>query len=254
MAFALSVIRLEEALNKPGCAVCRLAHETAIHSMDSFLWENSNDPVVGQKIQAAYGFCPPHTQMLAAIDLATSGSVLGVNQVYARVAKKTIQNLQGSLKTARRGKGLSLMLEKLGLPAARRGGDPPLTPQANCPVCDQVEISTRNTISTMCEELESGNQAFRQIYAQSSGVCLLHLRASVFHYGNAFPKAAEYLFADCSQRLETQRANMMEYIRKQNYEYQDEEVTSEESSAWRKVLTFFTGYPGDKFSHHIEKF
>lgn len=45
MAFALTAVRIEEAMKQKGCPVCRLGIEAAVHSVDSFLWENVNDPV-----------------------------------------------------------------------------------------------------------------------------------------------------------------------------------------------------------------
>jgi hypothetical protein len=254
MSFALSVIRLEEALARPGCVVCRMAHESAAHSIDSFLWESSNDPIIGKKIQAAYGFCPTHTEMVVANELSTSGTVLGVNQIYTRVAKYTLLNLQLTMKSTRCITGLRGWFKKLGLPVVIKSSETPLTPKENCPICEQVKILSRNTLSTLLEQLESGNKVFQQIYSQSSGVCLPHLRESIIHFGDSFPKGTDVLVADCSDRLETHRTDMLEYIRKQNWEYQEEEVTSQESSAWRKVLTFFTGYPEEKFTHHIKEF
>lgn len=57
MAFALTLVHLEEALQKPGCPICRLGDEAARRSVDGFLWENVNDPESRRPLQEAYGFC-----------------------------------------------------------------------------------------------------------------------------------------------------------------------------------------------------
>jgi len=64
MAFSLTIVKLENALEMKGCPICRLEQEAAEESIDAFLWENVNDPVVRKPINDAYGFCPLHTQML----------------------------------------------------------------------------------------------------------------------------------------------------------------------------------------------
>ncbi len=73
-------------------------------------------------------------------------------------------------------------------------------------------------------------------------------------FGKRFPRAVDYLISETVRRLEEQRAHMLEFIRKQNYEYQHEPLTDDEKNAWRAVLTFFSGYPGERFTHHIQKF
>jgi hypothetical protein len=37
MIFALSIVKKEEAMKKNGCPVCRIEHDAAIQSVDSFL-------------------------------------------------------------------------------------------------------------------------------------------------------------------------------------------------------------------------
>ncbi len=46
---------------------------------------------------------------------------------------------------------------------------------------------------------------------------------------------------------------MKEYIRKANWAYRDEKLTEEEDTAWRKTLTFFTGYPRDSFIYKVDE-
>ncbi len=94
MAFALTIVKLEDVLKKTGCPVCRVEHEAAAHSIDAFLWENANDPVVRRPINDAYGFCPEHTLVLVATELSNSGPVLGVNLIYEVLAKNVGQDLK----------------------------------------------------------------------------------------------------------------------------------------------------------------
>ncbi len=94
MAFALVLNKLDEALKKTGCSICRVEHEKAKHVIDTFLWENVTDPVVRKPINQAFGFCPKHTKMLAAVEMSTSGPVLGIHFIYELLAK----NVEGRVK------------------------------------------------------------------------------------------------------------------------------------------------------------
>jgi len=44
MSFALTLVRLEGALRKPGCALCQLEHESVLSTANHLLWEHTNDP------------------------------------------------------------------------------------------------------------------------------------------------------------------------------------------------------------------
>ena len=94
MAYVLSIVKLEESMKKSGCPVYRMEHEAAIHSIDSFLWENINDPGTRKPINDAYDFCLEHTRMLVAIEMSGSGPVLGVNMIYELLAKNVSLDLQ----------------------------------------------------------------------------------------------------------------------------------------------------------------
>jgi hypothetical protein len=251
MAFALSVVMLEEALKKPGCPVCRMSHDAAIHSVDSFLWENTNDPGARKPINDAYGFCPEHTRLLVASELSTSGIALGVNMIYELLAKIVSQDLK---KQERKQRVTNSVLGKLGLKSGNHQTASYLEPKGRYPVCVLAEEAAKNTLSNLFEELSSLPSEFHEIYQKSSGICLGHLRVGLNYFADEFPKAAHFLAQDAVQRLEIQRAEMLEYIRKQNWAYRDEKLTPEESTAWLRTLAFFTGYPQDRFNHLIDKF
>ncbi len=251
MAFALSIVMLEEALKKPGCPVCRMAHDAAIHSVDSFLWENTNDPGARKPINDAYGFCPEHTRLLVASELSTSGIALGVNIIYELLAKIVSQDLK---KQERTQLVSNSVLGKLGLKSGNHRTASYMAPKGRCPVCMLTEDAAKNVLSNLFEELSSLPGKFHEIYQQSSGICLSHLRVGLNHFAADFPKAADFLVEDTVQRLETQQAEMLEYIRKQNWAYRDEKLTPDESKAWLRTLAFFTGYPQERFNHLIDQF
>lgn len=248
MAFALSIVNLQEALKKPGCPVCRLEHEAAVQSVDAFLWENTNDASVRQPINDAYGFCPEHSRLLVAKEMMTSGPVLGVNIVYALLAKKVSQELQRVHEKPR------LFWRRKVKRGSTEGNHWLLVPHADCPLCKLAAESGANVLATLFELLTGQEKEFSRAYQQSAGICLSHLRTGLEMFGEQNPAAATFLVEDTVKRLETQQAQMLEYIRKHNWEYREEKLTADEQAAWLRTLTFFTGLPEQKFTHQIDEF
>lgn len=246
MTFALTAVRIEEALQEPGCPVCRLARQAAEHSVDSFLWEHVNDPQVRQRIIEAYGFCPEHTLLLAATEMASSGPVVGVNIIYEQLGRVVSRDLRRAIRWEKPSGAIRLWLARLGIrPRRRRAVLPPKGP---CPVCELADQAGRNILSALFSELEDPHGSIRRAYHQSDGLCLLHLRLGLEQWAWERNEAGQFLIQDCVERLERLSQHMKEYLRKNNWEYRDEALTDEESRAWRQMLTFFTGYPGSRFT------
>jgi hypothetical protein len=247
MAFALSIVKLEAALKKPGCPVCRMAHEAAEQSIDSFLWENTNDPRTRQPINDAYGFCPEHTRLLVAKERMTSGPVLGVNIIYGLLAKNVARELQALERAVGDAPALAARL-----PLRKR--KPVLEPKGRCPVCSLQEESAANVLGTLFELFDGAEGEFQATYREADGLCLAHLRQGLELYRGEHPRAAKTLIAETVARLQRQQTEMAEYVRKHNWEYRDEKMTPAEQTAWLHTLTFFTGLPESKFDHKVDEF
>jgi len=248
MPFALTLVHLEEALKKPGCPICRLGDEAARRSVDSFLWENVNDPESRRPLQEAYGFCPEHTRLLVATEMESSGVLLGVNMIYESLARQAMRDLQkgGSLQPAP--KGMWGWLERL----RRRPAAPP--PAPTCPLCRIVEEVQANALITLLEDLTLHAEHARPLYHQADGLCLPHLRQALHQYAQRYPEATRFLREETVSRLDVLAARMREYIRKQNWAYREEAMTEEERVAWLRVLVFFTGYSPERLVRRIEPF
>ena len=252
MAFALSIVKLEEAMKKPGCPICRIQHEEAARAVETLLWELTNEPDIRKPINDAYGFCPTHAQMLVAKEMMTSGPTLGVNIIYSLLAKKVSGELK---KIDPKGKSVSSSMKKLAdhLYAGGRSAHL-LTPSGRCPLCVTAEETGSNHLAALFEELNTENIKFKEAYQRSSGLCLTHLRSGLETQMEETPAAAEFLIQDTVQRLQSEQEQMQEYIRKHNWEYRDEVMTPEEQNAWLRSLTFFTGLPEARFTHQLKEF
>jgi hypothetical protein len=254
MAFALALNKLDEALKKTGCCICRVEHEKAKHVIDTFLWENVTDPEVRKPINQAYGFCPKHTKMLAAVEMSTSGPVLGIHFIYELLAK----NVEGELKKGLKQQGQANPIQKLigKIKGQRQTGKifPGLHPQRMCPVCETVQQAGDNFLSALFEESDKGNEELKTTYYQSNGLCFSHLRQGLENYAQPYPQGAAFLMKDMVERLETQREHMKAYIDKHNWANDERALSVDEKSAWLRTLTFFTGLPAEHFTIQIEDF
>jgi hypothetical protein len=254
MAFALLIVHLEEAMKKPGCPVCRMQHDAAVHSIDTFLWENVNDPAIRKPINDAYGFCPQHTLMLAAKEMMTSGSALGVNIIYSLLAKQVSRELRQIKPSSGSGSSAWRSMKKFAGHFLTRSQRGLLVSAGRCPVCLVAEESAENVLSTLFEVLNAGEEGFTEGYAASGGLCLAHLRSGLEQNMEQFPTAADFLIQDTLKRLTAQQSQMQGYLRKHDWQYHEEVLTPEEQSAWLHTLTFFTGLPEARFTHKIKEF
>jgi hypothetical protein len=240
MPFALTSIQLEGALKKAGCPICRLSEEAVQKTADGFLYENTMNPDWRKPIMEAHGFCPTHTKLMVAIEMSSSGPVLGINYIYEALARQVADELD---ETQSAWKKLSARLSKVGKPK-----DP-----APCPLCEFQTQTETNLLDGLFEELNTEGSAFRDAYTQSDGLCYAHLMQGVFLFAKTYPEALNFIVPLTQERLRTRSAEMKEYIRKHDWHYREEPKTEAEQSAWKRTLTFFTGLPDEMFNHKVEK-
>ncbi len=253
MPFALSVAKIEEVLTQSGCPVCRLVHKEALHSIDVFLWENVTSPSARKPINDAYGFCPEHTQMFVASELANTGVPLGVNMVYEMLANNASQELHAYEREDRALGWAIKLLQRVGL-KRKPASDNLLRSRGPCPICESSRQNAENVLSTLMEVLEKDPQDFKARYSQSTGLCLQHLKLGLDQNAASFPAAARYLVEESATRLKNQRELMLSFIHKNNWSYREQALTQEEQDAWQKTVTFFSGLSPDKFNHHIPEY
>jgi hypothetical protein len=258
MAFAMAINNLMEAVGKPGCPICRLFRQASRRAIESFLWENVNEPDVRKGILDSYGFCPPHTRLMVAQEMFSSSVPLGTNIIYehlGRVVAGELKALRPGSASAAVGGQLRGLMRSVGL--SRGEEDLPLPPRGPCPACQSGDNGATNGLHVLCEEIQraesGGNEDVRKAYLASDGLCLQHLRQAIGSHSEKFPDAVRLLIDETVERLESQSRHMKEFIRKSNWSYREEKVIEEEDLAWRKTLTFFTGFAGDTFNHKIEE-
>ncbi len=249
MAFAIAVTNLIEAMRESGCPICALERKAARQTADGFLYENMMNPGERERALNACGFCPPHTRLLAAVELGNTGEPIGISILYETLNRRTSAALRGWQRGSRFASQVRRLLRAAGLTATA----PTALPQiGSCPICERRDQAGQNAAAALFSELERKSADVLAAYQSSDGLCLRHLRAGLTSFGDDYPQAARWLAQFTAEQLETQAAQMSELVRKKNWEYRSEKLTPEEALAWRRALTFYTGYPQDSFHFNIE--
>ncbi len=251
MAFAIAVANLIETMKEPGCPVCSQERKAARKTADGFLYEHMMDPDAREEALSAYGFCPPHTRLMAATELASTGEPQGINMLYETLNRRVSSELKAWQGQNQITSGVRGALERLGLAS---GGGQVLRPARGCPICAAAGLAGLNALTTLMDELQRSAPDITGAYTASDGLCIRHVRLALEKLSGSHPKAARWLVEQTTGRLDRQADAMREFVRKKNWEYREEKLTPEEAAAWRQSLTFFTGYPGDSFQFNAGEF
>ena len=157
----------EEALAKPGCAICRMLARSERHYLWNFLFEGVMDAISRNRVLEAWGFCSDHTQMLAKIEEeACSGRHLGSGVLYEALTERLLKSI------AQTTQGRSLT------PTTLVALKDELTPRKLCRACELRATSLETYLTRFDEEL--AREDFRERVRQSEGLCLPHL-TDAFH-------------------------------------------------------------------------
>jgi len=169
--FGYGLVKLEQALGKSGCAVCRLAAEHDESYLYHVAWEGIDDPASRSRLRASLGFCPRHTWLLYDLERRWWGDGLEIALLLDDAIRETIRRLR----------------------RAQHGRPPSLIdPHAGCLACD----ARRAIEATYLVDISRGIAwpAFRTQYQQNGGLCLRHLQ--VLLQGSALSSPASHLLAD----------------------------------------------------------
>lgn len=201
--------QLRDALQEPGCPVCRLAEDAVRSYQRSLLYENVNDSGARAEIAASSGFCHEH-----AWHLVEYRDVLGVAILHRDLVARFRRELATFQKP-----------DTAELGGRRR---PP------CPACRVRDEAGSTAITTLTSSFR--DPELRKLFDSSDGLCRRHFaRAS----------AAS---RDCREDLErAQRAcldrlihQLDELIRKHDYRFRHEPV-GKERGAWLRAIAAISG-------------
>jgi hypothetical protein len=250
MAFALTVIELVSSLESSGCAICNQKMSGTQRALAAYLNERYMDRPARQNLMESFGFCPTHLFQMTTLEMRDSGDPIGAVIAYEQLSGVTHQELEKWRVKEIASPFSTRFFRRLWRSISRQVIEV-LKPGQPCPICLAIEEHVDRTLAALMEELARKTEDISRLYLAGDGLCLPHLRQALMRFSRAFPFAADLLVQDEIGRLEKQKSQMGEYIRKHNWSYRDEAVSVEEERAWRKTLSFFSGYPPDSFQPFV---
>ncbi len=229
------VHNLLEACRKPGCPVCRLEQNVVERYLDNQFYENVNSPRWRDRLRGSLGFCYEHTWLAADKRL---GDPLGFTIIYRDLVNSVLRRLETGEQAARSARGWTALLRQLPEEARTRiaGALAAITPRKHCPVCEHRDESTRNTLTVLLEELKQPEMV--TALQASEGLCLPHLRQALEQIRDA--SVLERLLSIQQEKLESLRAELDEFIRKNDYQFAAEGFGGERD-AWLRAMAMVVG-------------
>jgi hypothetical protein len=205
----LPLFALLEALEQPGCPVCRLADQAARRFFEALFYEQVTDPQTRARLRRAGGFCRAHTAIVLQL-----GDSLGSSLIYADLLREAVKLLGGDF-------------------------------AAGCPACEAAAGAVDRALAALlCHLVDEDVLA---AYRKGDGLCLEHLRQAISRFRPARRRRpstdAARLIQIETERLGRLAAECEEFAAKSDY-LRRGEPRGPESDAWQRAARKVGGgYP-----------
>ena len=211
---------LLEAIRQSGCPVCRLAIRSGDRFLETYSYEHVNDIEIRELVRAAKGFCHHHTWRLF-----HEHSPLGTALTFFDILGEASQQIGA----AKEQQGFMRSLAA----RVRKG----LSPQGTCLGCDAQDNAEQRHLGLLVETLRGDREA-QETYANSDGLCLLHLRTALA--SRPAREATDLLLRVQEKRIAAVREQMSEIVRKADYRVKDR-VTPDDIASLPAALAQVVG-------------
>jgi hypothetical protein len=227
-----------EACRAEGCPICRLEQDSVERYLDNQFYENVNSPKWRDRLRASLGFCKEHAWLGVNRRL---GDALGYSIVYHDLLNSILRHWQDEESPAPPPRGRTSFRRQVPEPVRKmiERVRTALTPGKVCPVCEHRDQTTHTLLSVLVEELKTPQMA--KALQDSGGLCLPHLRRALDQIKNASEVAA--LLTVHREKLEGLRAELAEFIRKNDYQV-IKEGFGKEGDAWLRAIGTVVGQRG----------
>jgi hypothetical protein len=203
--------------------------------LDNQFYENVNSPKWRERLRASLGFCHEHAWLAVNQRL---GDALGFAIIYRDLVNTVLNQLNDGVSPVRTSRHWTSLLRQIPEQARTMIAKMlyAITPRKRCPVCEHRDEANRTTLSVLVEELET--QEMTEALRASEGLCLPHLRLAL-EYVKDF-SASETLLTIHREKLENLRAELVEFIRKNDYQV-IKEGFGKEGDAWLRAVGTIAG-------------
>lgn len=235
-----AVYNMMEACHKSGCPICRLEQQSVERYLDVQFYENVNSPNWRDGLRASLGFCHEHAWLGVKQRL---GDALGYSIIYHDLVNSILAALEDGNSAALTPRRHTSLLRQLPEPARNRLVHilAALSPRKRCLVCEHRDQVARTLLSALVAEL--ANPEMVHALTSSEGLCLPHLRAALEHIRDQ--STSEQLLQIHRAKLESLRAELSEFIRKNDYQA-IKEGFGREGDAWLRAIAMVVGRKREK--------
>jgi len=219
MSVDITYFRIERIIRSGAeCFLCALEDEIERKYIDTYLSELVMDTKAREKLVQSGGFCNYHFyRMLAMATRPDSSDGHGIALITQSIIEKTIQDLQKQRK-----------LGKENFPQT-----------TECPACahltNLMEIYHRKIVELIC----SRNEEFLELFKSSKGLCIPHFALLLKMVRDAEGGQSREILRtiiDVEKRNISQlKSELSEYIRRQSYEFSDEDRRAVEDVLLKSV-------------------
>lgn len=221
-----TVFNLLEACREPGCPLCRLETKSVERYLDNQFYESVNSPKWRETLRASLGFCHEHAWLGVNKRL---GDALGYSIIYHDLITSLLKQLsdgappQASPRRASLRERINKIMDIF-------------TPHKPCPVCVKRDETRRTLIHTLVNEIKTLQMV--EALRASNGFCLAHLRLTLEHIHE--PADYQQIIDIQRDKLEGLRAELSEFIRKNDYQAAHEGFGTE-GDAWLRAVSMIVG-------------
>jgi hypothetical protein len=232
------VYNLLEACREEGCPICRLEQKSVERYLDQHFYENVNSPRWRDRLRDSLGFCREHAWL--GVDQRL-GDALGYSIIYRDLLNSILNRLKDGSSAALpvRQKRSPLRQVPQAVQDLIEKALTALTPRKGCPVCEHRDEASHTLITVLVGELNTADM--RNALQASKGLCLPHLRQTLEQIKDV--AACETLLNIHREKLESLKAELEEFIRKNDYQA-IKEGFGREGDAWLRALAVVAGRRG----------
>jgi hypothetical protein len=227
-----SYIRLLEALKEPDCPICKLLLEDSRAYLDQLLYESVLDVPTRMLLMESFGFCSWHARQIPTLPAICAPNI-GFSIFASDLLRKLDYAGRAMIQNHLWKRDWKSWFKKKPRTLAS------VIKERSCPACDHVKQFESYHTKDLLDSL--GEPEFFEAYKTSQGICLPHffiLEQSCSSHRNFRPLLDAHL-----TKAKALRETLEEFIRKQDFRLSDE-ITPEETKAWKLALDLLTGKPG----------
>jgi len=217
-----------------------LEQQSVERYLDHQFYENVNSPKWRDRLRASLGFCHEHAWLGVHRRL---GDALGYSIIYRDIVNSILNQWDENNAPAQTPRRRASLLRQL--PESARNKIEKLlnifTPHKRCPVCEHRDETTRTLVSAFVAAL--GTSEMIEALQASEGLCLPHLKRAIEHVKDV--SALEGLLNIQREKLEGLRAELAEFIRKNDYQAMPEGF-GREGDAWLRAIGTVVGRRKEK--------